>query len=93
MIRTLTLIVTAAALLAGSASAQTLRVQTAGKSVAQLNADIAKAAKSVCSLAAVGATFPREMYASCYKAAVKDAVAQANDPALAAAAGIKLASR
>ncbi len=93
MIRTLTLAAATAALLAGSASAQSVRITTVGKSPAQLHSDIAVAAKQVCRIAIQGATFPREMYASCYKAAVASAVAQAGDPALAAVAGIKLASR
>jgi len=93
MIRTLTLAAAAAMLIAAPASAQSMRVAVAGKSTEQLHADIAKAAKSVCNLATVGASFPREMYASCYKAAIADAVAKMGDPALAAAAGLKLAQR
>lgn len=93
MIRTLTLAAAAAMLLAAPAGAQSMRVATVGKTPVQLHADITAAAKSVCRLAVVGATFPREMYASCYKAAVKDAVAKAGDPALAAVAAIKLAAR
>ena len=93
MIRILTIAAAAAMLVAAPASAQSVRVSVAGKSTEQLHADIAKAAKKVCSLATVGASFPREMYASCFKHAVEDAVTKANDPALAAAAGIKLASR
>lgn len=93
MIRILTLAAATAMLAAVPASAQSMRVPVTGKSAEQLNADIAKAAKKVCSLAVVGTAFPHEMYASCYKAAVVDAVTQANDPALAAAAGIKLAQR
>jgi hypothetical protein len=92
MIRLLT-IAAAVAFIAAPASAQTMRIAVAGKSVEQLQADIAQAAKRVCSRATIGASFPREMYASCYKHAIADAVAQSNDPALAAAAGIKLAQR
>jgi hypothetical protein len=93
MIRILTIAATAAMLVAAPASAQSVRIAVAGKSTEQLNAEITKAAKKVCSRAVVGASFPREMYASCYKYAVEDAVTKANDPALAAAAGIKLAQR
>lgn len=93
MIRTLTLAAVAAMLVAAPASAQSMRVAVVGKSTEQLHQDIAKAAKKVCTQAVVGASFPREMYASCYKYAVADAVTKANDPALAAAAGLKLASR
>ncbi|MBL8774140.1 MAG: hypothetical protein JNK30_22320 [Phenylobacterium sp.] len=69
-------LIAAAALIAGPASAQTATVVLAGKSSAQIQADIAKAARKVCSQAVVGATFPREMYASCYEHAVRDAVAR-----------------
>jgi len=93
MIRTLTIAAAAAMLVAAPASAQSMKVAVAGKTTEQLHADIAKAAKKVCSQAVVGASFPREMYASCFKHAVADAVSRANDPALAAAAGITLASR
>jgi len=92
MIRILT-IAAAAMLIAAPANAQTLRVSTAGKTPAQLHIDITKAAKTVCNIASVGATFAREMYADCYKAAVSNAVAQAADPALTAVAAIKLAQR
>ena len=92
MIRILTL-AAAVMLIAAPATAQTLRVSTAGKTPAQLHTDITKAARTVCNLATVGATFPREMYAECYKAAVSKAVAQAADPALTAVAAIKLAHR
>lgn len=67
-----------AALIAAPASAQTARVALDGKSSAQIQADIAKAAKKVCTQAIVGASFPREMYASCFKFAVSDANAKLN---------------
>lgn len=82
-----------AALIAAPASAQSMRIATNGKSTEQLHVDITKAAKKVCNQAVVGASFPREMFASCYKHAVADAVSRANDPALATVAGIKLAQR
>jgi len=93
MIRILTLAAVAALAIAPAANAQSARVAVPGKSPEQLQADIAKAARSVCRLAVVGATFPQEMYDSCYKAAMRDAITQLNDPAVAAAAGIKLAQR
>lgn len=92
MIRILT-VAAAAALIAAPAAAQSVRIDTAGKSTQQLHTEIAAAAKKVCRQATVGASFPREMYASCFKFAVAQAVAKANDPALAAAAGLELASR
>ena len=65
-----------AALIAAPASAQSVTIDLTGKSNAQAQADIAKAAKKVCALAIVGASFPREMYDSCFKHAVRDANAK-----------------
>ena len=75
MIRILTA-AAVAALIASPAAAQSTRVALDGKSSAQVQADIAKAAKKVCTQAVVGASFPREMYSSCFKYAVKTANAQ-----------------
>jgi len=83
MIRILT-VAAVAALIAAPASAQSMRVAVAGKSSEQVQKDIVKAAKTVCARATVGASFPREMMASCMKATVEHAVAQSGDPALAA---------
>lgn len=91
MIRILT-IAALAALVAAPASAQSMRVSTAGKNAEQIQADIVKAAKSVCARATVGASFPREMMASCMKATIEHAVAQSGDPALASLP-TRLASR
>lgn len=82
MIRILT-VAAVAAFIAAPASAQSLRVSTAGKSAEQLQAEIVKAAKSVCARASMGASFPREMMATCMKASIAHAVAQSRDPALA----------
>lgn len=65
-----------AALIAAPASAQSARIDLTGKSTAQVQADITKAAKKVCAQAIVGASFPREMYDSCFKHAVADANAK-----------------
>ncbi|WP_293365155.1 hypothetical protein [Phenylobacterium sp.] len=75
MIRILT-VAAVAAMIAAPASAQTARINLSGKTSDQIQADIAKAAKKVCTKAVVGATFPREMYASCFKFAVNDAKAR-----------------
>ncbi|RAK62325.1 hypothetical protein [Phenylobacterium kunshanense] len=91
MIRLLT-VAAVAALVASPAAAQSVRIATAGKSTEQLHTEISAAAKKVCRQATVGASFPREMYASCFKAAIAQAVSKANDPALAAAAKLELAS-
>ncbi len=84
MIRILTA-AAVAALIAAPASAQTVRIALDGKSSAQVQADIAKAAKKVCAQAVVGASFPREMYASCFKFAVADANAKLNSQSQMAA--------
>jgi hypothetical protein len=65
-----------ATLIAAPASAQSVSIALAGKSTAQVQAEIAKAAKKVCGLAVVGATFPREMYDSCFRHAVREANAK-----------------
>lgn len=85
MIRILT-VAAVAALIASPASAQSARVALEGKSSDQVQADIAKAAKKVCTQAVVGASFPREMYASCFKYAVKTANAQLAAPSQMATA-------
>jgi hypothetical protein len=72
MIRIFTL-AAVAALIAAPASAQSVKIDLTGKSNAQVQADITKAAKKVCGLAVIGASFPREMYDSCFKHAVRDA--------------------
>ncbi|HET6969657.1 MAG TPA: hypothetical protein VFH92_00915 [Phenylobacterium sp.] len=82
MIRILTLAAVAAALVAGPASAQSVRIQVTGKSAEQLKVDVAKAARSVCHRATTGATFPHEMFDACYKATMKDALAQLANPEL-----------
>jgi hypothetical protein len=84
MIRILT-VAAIAALVAAPASAQSIRIPLVGKTSDQLQADIAKAAKRVCTQAIVGASFPREMYASCFKHAVADATAKLGQPQMAAA--------
>ncbi|MGA0606715.1 hypothetical protein ACO2Q0_12020 [Phenylobacterium sp. VNQ135] len=83
MIRILTL-AAVAALVAAPASAQSMRVATAGKSSEQVQKDILKAAKTVCSRATVGSSFQREMMAGCVKATLEHVAAQSGDPALAA---------
>jgi hypothetical protein len=83
----------AVAMIAAPAAAQSVRIDTTGKSPQQLHADITRAAKRVCTLASMGASFPQQMYDACYKATVADAVAKAGDPALADLAGVKLAQR
>lgn len=92
MIRFVTIAAAAATLIAAPAAAQSMKVATQGKTPEQLHTDIAQAAKKVCARAVVGASFPREMYASCYKYAMKNAVSTLNDPALARVASSQMAA-
>ena len=76
MIRILTLAAAATVLVAGPASAQTIRIAVAGKSTEQLNAEIAKAATTVCRKATAAETMQLEAYVTCVRVATKDAKAQ-----------------
>jgi len=94
MIRTLTLAASAAALLVAiPASAQSVTVAAAGKSAAQLHADIAVAARKVCRLSIDQATFYQQELDRCVKQTVAATVAKTGDAALAAAAKLQLAQR
>ena len=87
MIRILTIAAAAAAIAApAAASAQTVKISLTGKSQEQVQAEVQKAAKKVCNAASVGASFPREMYASCFKQAVKTANASLGSQSQMAAA-------
>ena len=81
MIRLIT-VAAAAALVALPASAQSLRVSTAGKSVEQVRAEVFKAAKTLCAPETVGASFPAEEMRACVKGRVRTTRAQSSDPAL-----------
>jgi hypothetical protein len=87
MIRIVTAAAVVAALVAGPAAAQSVRVQVAGKSAEQVQADVVVAARKVCHAATTGATFPHEMFDACLKATLKDASAQLANP------NVKLAQR
>ena len=86
MIRLITL-AAAAALIALPASAQSIRISTAGKSVEQVRAEVFTAAKKLCANETIGATFPAEEMRACMKNTMRTTFAQSSDPAL------KLASR
>lgn len=64
----------AAALVAGPAAAQSIRISTAGKSTAQIEAEVVKAARNLCATEAVGATFPQNFYKTCVKISVANAL-------------------
>jgi hypothetical protein len=74
----------AAALIAAPASAQSAKVALTGKSNTEIQADIAKAAKKVCNQATVGASFPQQMFESCFKYAVTQANAKLSSQMAAA---------
>ena len=81
MIRLIT-VAAAAALVALPASAQSIRVSTAGKSVEQIRLEVLKAAKSLCARETVGASFPVDEMRACVKGTVRTTLAQSSDPAL-----------
>jgi hypothetical protein len=85
MIRLITL-AAAAALVALPASAQSIRISTAGKSVEQVRLEVFKAAKSLCARETVGASFPADEMRACVKGTVRTTLAQSSNPALQLAA-------
>jgi len=70
--------VSAAALIAAPASAQDIRqsVAVAGKTEAQIQADVTQAARKVCRLATSSETFRLTAYAACVDATVEIALKQ-----------------
>jgi hypothetical protein len=85
MIRLITL-AAAAALVALPASAQSIRISTAGKSVEQIRLEVFKAATTLCARETVGASFPADEMRACVKGTVRTTLAQSSDPALQLAA-------
>ena len=80
------------ALLAGTASAQKVRVSLAGKSSQAINAEIQAAAAKVCRSAYSDAYVSLSEMNGCVRAAVEDAQAQVKAAAMASNARIDLAS-
>jgi hypothetical protein len=74
MIRLFTAAAVAAALVAGPAAAQSVRIPTAGKSTAQVQAEVVRAAKNLCSVEAIGSSFPLNFYKNCVKVTVAQAL-------------------
>ena len=72
----------AAALIASSASAQSIRVSTEGKSPAQVRAEVVQAARKVCWEAVPGAAYRVEEARSCQDRTVRETLAQSHDPAI-----------
>ena len=92
MIRILTLAATAAAIIAAPASAESIRVPTAGKSTEQIRADVYAAARKVCS-STVASPLPMEAFSACRKHAFNTAMAQLNGSTAAANTSTKVAER
>jgi len=76
MIRLIALSAVAAMAIAAPAQAGSVRVPVAGKSSAQIEADVARAAKSVCFHATRSETLVLDAYARCVKATTKVALDQ-----------------
>lgn len=71
-----------AALIALPASAQSIRIPTAGKSAEQIRDEVYKAASKVCSREIFGASFPLDEMRACVDHTVRTTLAQSNDPQL-----------
>lgn len=85
MIRSIVLAASAIALtVAAPASAAEMRVKVAGKSAAEVRAEIVKAASTVCWQDIRGEALAGYLYPACIRASVNDAVAKINNPALSA---------
>jgi hypothetical protein len=87
MNRILILAAAAAALVALPASAQTIRVSTAGKTPAQVRAEVFQAARKVCQEAVPGYAYRIEEARACLDHTVRATLAQSSDP------GVRVASR
>jgi hypothetical protein len=74
----------AAALVGVPAAAKTIHVPVAGKTSAQIQADVTKAARSVCSLATANSTFKQVDLEACMKQTVASAMSQLKAGELAA---------
>ncbi|WP_372785492.1 hypothetical protein [Phenylobacterium sp.] len=72
----------AAALIALPASAQSIRVSTAGKSPDQVREEVNKAAYKLCGQAVVGATFRTDELRACVAQTTRATFAQTSDPSL-----------
>jgi hypothetical protein len=78
----------AAALIASSASAQSIRVSTAGKTPEQVRDDVYQAARKVCQDAVPGYAYRVAEGRVCIDRTVRATLAQSQDPSI-----VKLASR
>lgn len=83
----MTVAAVAAFAIAAPASASEIRIPVAGKSVAQLDAEIAAAARRVCK----ADTYDKHAYVACYRVSLQNAKAQLSQ--MAAAEGQQFAQR
>lgn len=70
----------AAALIALPAAAQSIHISTAGKSPAQVRAEVHKAATRLCEVQADGSTIWYDEMHACVDNTTRDTLAQSNDP-------------
>lgn len=91
MIKAIAIAAVAAFALSAPANASEIRVATQGKSVAQLDTEIAKAAATVCKADAVDDIMAAHVRKACYRVSVQTAKVQLQQ--FAAAEGQKLAAR
>jgi hypothetical protein len=89
MLRIIALAATAAILIAAPASAQTIKVSTAGKTPAQVQAEVYKAAHTLCALDTFGASYAVDAERACVVNTVRATLSQAKDPALLQMASAK----
>ncbi|WP_309643665.1 hypothetical protein [Phenylobacterium sp.] len=76
MIRIALLTAAAAITFAAPASAAEIRVSLVGKSAAQIDADLTRAARTVCMRATFGETLVTDAYGRCVRATLKTAQAK-----------------
>jgi hypothetical protein len=72
----------AAALIASSASAETIRVSTAGKTPQQVRADVFQAARKVCQDEVPGYAYRVDAARACIDHTVRATLAQSQDPSI-----------
>ncbi|HVI33318.1 hypothetical protein [Phenylobacterium sp.] len=76
MIRTLTLAAAALLVAAAPAAAKTVRISTAGKTAEQVQAEVTKAARSLCLRETFGASFPVDIHRACVRNTVEATMKQ-----------------
>lgn len=82
-----------AAALATPAAASDLKVAVAGKTAAQVEADISSASRKVCRTETSGDALQAITYRACFRATYGAAVSQLADPQVAAIAQTRIAQR